>query len=224
VIGLANMPAPGAALFVLAIIVASGAAIGTQVGAAIMFVVGVFVVVEITLVSYLATPAKTEVVLRPLHDWALAHRRQVFGSPVSSVWSLNGGQRHGQHLSRWPAPSRASTPPGRQVRARRRSGSAASAPRAARIRCRAPSDRCHQRRLPVRQTSGKRRLKLEANRKITNAFRVGFFGSAKAPMTGITLVAVPRFGQMPRRVHDHAFLAPASRPRRDAISDSPGHY
>jgi Sap, sulfolipid-1-addressing protein len=45
-------PAPDVALFVLAIIVASGAAIGTQVSAAIAFVVGVLAVVEITLVSY----------------------------------------------------------------------------------------------------------------------------------------------------------------------------
>ena len=58
-------------------IVASGAAIGTQVIAAIAFVIGMFAVIEITLVSYLAAPAKTQAVLRPLHDWALAHRRQV---------------------------------------------------------------------------------------------------------------------------------------------------
>ena len=45
-------PAPDVALFVLAIIVASGAAIGTQVSAAIAFVVGVLAVVEITLVSH----------------------------------------------------------------------------------------------------------------------------------------------------------------------------
>jgi len=68
---------PDAGLFLLAIIVASGAAIGTQVSAAIAFVVGVLAVVEITLVSYLAAPAKTQAVLRLLHDWALAHRRQV---------------------------------------------------------------------------------------------------------------------------------------------------
>ncbi|MGA9358652.1 MAG: GAP family protein [Mycobacterium sp.] len=68
---------PDAILFVLAIIMASGAAIGTQVIAAIVFVVGVLVVVEITLVSYLAAPAKTQAVLRPLHEWALTHRPQV---------------------------------------------------------------------------------------------------------------------------------------------------
>ncbi|ORW10802.1 GAP family protein [Mycobacterium kyorinense] len=69
--------APELLIFVLTIIVASGAAIGTQVAAAIAFVVGVLAVAELALVSYLITPAKTEAVLRRLHDWALAHRQHV---------------------------------------------------------------------------------------------------------------------------------------------------
>jgi hypothetical protein len=77
VIGFVNMPAPDVLLFVLAIIVTSGASIGTQVSAAIAFVVGILAVVEITLVSYLAAPAQTQAVLRLLHDWVLAHRRQI---------------------------------------------------------------------------------------------------------------------------------------------------
>ncbi len=77
VLGLGTTPPPLLVVFVDTTIVASGAAIGTQVSAAIAFVVGMYAVVEITLVSYLATPAKTLVVLRPLHDWALAHRRQI---------------------------------------------------------------------------------------------------------------------------------------------------
>lgn len=70
---------PGAdqMLYVLAIIVASGAAIGTQVSAAIAFIAGVLAVVEITLVGYLVTPAKTQAVLRLLHGWARAHRRKI---------------------------------------------------------------------------------------------------------------------------------------------------
>jgi len=58
------------------IIVASGA-IGTQVGAVITLIVGMLAVVEIVLVSYLATPAKTQAVLRLLHNWVSAHRPQV---------------------------------------------------------------------------------------------------------------------------------------------------
>jgi hypothetical protein len=76
-IGIGNMPAPDVVLFVLAIIVASGAGIGTQVSAAIAFVVGMFAVVEISLVSYLASPAKTLAVLRLLHDRVRTHRRNV---------------------------------------------------------------------------------------------------------------------------------------------------
>ena len=68
---------PDVVLVVLAIIVTSGAAIGTQISAAIAFVVGTLAIVEIILVSYLATPAKTQAVLRQLHDWALAHRRKI---------------------------------------------------------------------------------------------------------------------------------------------------
>ena len=77
VIGMGFLPAPPLVLLADTTIVASGAAIGTQVSAAIAFVVGMFAVFEITLVSYLAAPAQTLAVLRPLHDWALAHRRQV---------------------------------------------------------------------------------------------------------------------------------------------------
>src|SRR5262249_20068547 len=76
-IGLGSVPTPESVLCVLAIIVSSGAAIGTQVSAAIAFVVGMLAVVEVMLVCYLATPAKTHAAVRRLHDWVLAHRRQV---------------------------------------------------------------------------------------------------------------------------------------------------
>lgn len=76
-IGLGSGPSPDGVLYVLAIIVPSGAAFGTQVSAAIAFVFGMLVIVEIMLVCYLATPAKTHAVVQRLHDWVLAHRRQV---------------------------------------------------------------------------------------------------------------------------------------------------
>jgi hypothetical protein len=79
------LPGPPLVLLVDTTIVASGAAIGTQVSAAIAFVVGMLAVFEITLVSYLAAPAKTQAVLRPLHDWALAHRRQVLAAIFAVV-------------------------------------------------------------------------------------------------------------------------------------------
>ncbi|OBG17980.1 gap protein [Mycolicibacterium celeriflavum] len=77
VFGLLGLPPPLLVLFVGATIVGSGAGIGTQVFAVIVFVVAVFSVVEIALLSYLVAPAKTQAILQPLHDWALAHRRHV---------------------------------------------------------------------------------------------------------------------------------------------------
>ena len=77
VIGLGSGPPPDGVLYVLAIIVPSGAAFGAQVSAAIAFVAGMLAVVEIVLASFLATPAKSQAVARLLHDWALAHRQQV---------------------------------------------------------------------------------------------------------------------------------------------------
>ena len=68
---------------------ASGAPIATQVIAAIAFVVTWFAFIEITLVSYLLTPTKTHAVLRPLHDWALAHRRWV----LVAIFAVVAGSR-----------------------------------------------------------------------------------------------------------------------------------
>jgi hypothetical protein len=77
VIGLLSGPGAEEILFVLAIILASGAAIGTQVSAALASVVVMLAVVEIFLIGYLAKPAKTQALLRRLHDWARIHRRNV---------------------------------------------------------------------------------------------------------------------------------------------------
>jgi Sap, sulfolipid-1-addressing protein len=85
VIGMSFLPGPPLVLFVDTTIVASGAAIGTQIIAAMAFVVAMLAVFEITLMSYLAAPAKTLAVLRPLHDWALAHRLQVLVGILAMV-------------------------------------------------------------------------------------------------------------------------------------------
>lgn len=77
VIGIGMGPAGEEILILLAIIVASGAATSTQVSAAIVFVVGMLAIVEIMLISCLATPAKTQAALRLLHDWARTHRRKI---------------------------------------------------------------------------------------------------------------------------------------------------
>jgi hypothetical protein len=70
-------PETDALLLLLAIIVTSGAAIGTQVSVAVAFALGLLSVVEMILVSYLITPAKTQAIVQRLHDWARAHRRKI---------------------------------------------------------------------------------------------------------------------------------------------------
>jgi hypothetical protein len=81
----------------LAIIVPSGTTIGTQVSAAIAFVVGMLVIVETMLVCYLLTPAKTHALVQLLHDWVLAHRQQVVIAvcTVAGVSLVAQGMRNG---------------------------------------------------------------------------------------------------------------------------------
>jgi Sap, sulfolipid-1-addressing protein len=83
--GLLSGPPPLTVLLVLTTIMASGAAIGTQVSIAIAWIVGMFAIVEIILVSYLAAPTKTETALRLLHDWVLTHRRQAWIAMIAVV-------------------------------------------------------------------------------------------------------------------------------------------
>lgn len=59
-------------------ILASGATARTQVGAALLFTLVTFVIVEVPLVSCLVSPTKTHRVVMRLHDWLHAHRRLVF--------------------------------------------------------------------------------------------------------------------------------------------------
>jgi hypothetical protein len=78
VAGLGQSTNPVEYLFALTAIVASGAAIGAQISAAVMFTVVVLAVVEIPLVSFLASPAKTQAFLAYLQDRVRARRRQIF--------------------------------------------------------------------------------------------------------------------------------------------------
>ena len=65
-------------LAVLAVIVASGAAAATQVGALLPFNVVAFGFVEIPLISYLVAPERTRATLSALHDWLRARRRRAW--------------------------------------------------------------------------------------------------------------------------------------------------
>lgn len=76
VIGLISVPVEGV-LFIVAIIVASGASITAQFSASIAFIALMYAVVEVILVGYVATPARTQSLLRVLHDWVRTYHRQI---------------------------------------------------------------------------------------------------------------------------------------------------
>lgn len=75
--GIASATPPVEYLLALTAILASKAAIGTQLSAAVMYSVVVFAVIEIPLVSYLATPTRTQAVMLQLHNWVRARRRWI---------------------------------------------------------------------------------------------------------------------------------------------------
>ncbi|MBY0440529.1 MAG: GAP family protein [Mycobacteriaceae bacterium] len=77
VVGIYSGPPPFELLFLVTAIVASGAAIGTQITAAVVFTIGMLAIVEIILLSYLAIPTRTEAVMQRLHCWVRDHRRPV---------------------------------------------------------------------------------------------------------------------------------------------------
>jgi Sap, sulfolipid-1-addressing protein len=84
-IGVWAAPNPSFVVFGLASILASGAAIGMQIGAAIVFVAETLAVVEIVLVGNLVAPTKTEALLRLLRDWTRAGRRQILVAMLTFV-------------------------------------------------------------------------------------------------------------------------------------------
>lgn len=91
--GLGQATPPVQYLVALTAILASGAALGTQLSAAVAFTVVVLVLVEIPLVSYLVTPAKTEAIMQRVHNWMRAHSRRIFvvGTAVLGVIMMAKG-------------------------------------------------------------------------------------------------------------------------------------
>jgi Sap, sulfolipid-1-addressing protein len=74
-------------LAVLAVILASGAAPATQVGALLTFNVVAFTLVEIPLVAYLAAPDKTRALMAALRNWIRSHRRRNVAVVLAAVGS-----------------------------------------------------------------------------------------------------------------------------------------
>jgi hypothetical protein len=77
VTGLALATPPVEYLAAMIAILASGAPPGEQFGAALMFTLIAFTVVEVPLVGYLAAPAKTLAVVQRLNDWINEWRHTI---------------------------------------------------------------------------------------------------------------------------------------------------
>jgi Sap, sulfolipid-1-addressing protein len=65
-------------LVVIVAILGSGAAMGIQFGAALIFIVVALAAIEIPLLSCLATPARSQALMLQLHDWVRARSRPIF--------------------------------------------------------------------------------------------------------------------------------------------------
>jgi hypothetical protein len=75
-------------LAVLAVIVASGAAPSTQVGALLVFNVVAFALVELPLVAYLLAPDRTRALMVALNDWIRSRRRCGAAAVLVAVGSV----------------------------------------------------------------------------------------------------------------------------------------
>jgi hypothetical protein len=72
-------------LAALAVILASGGAPMTQVGALLMFNVVAFALVEVPLVAYLVAPDRTRALMAALHDWVRSRRRREVAALLAGV-------------------------------------------------------------------------------------------------------------------------------------------
>jgi hypothetical protein len=95
VIGFWAGPNPSLVTFSLTTILASGAAIGTQIGAAVAFIVVSLAVVEIVLICNLVAPTKTQAALRRLHDWVRGYRQKILVAILTLVGIAFVGQGTG---------------------------------------------------------------------------------------------------------------------------------
>lgn len=77
VVGIGSATPPVEYLLVLTAILASGAAIGTQLGAAVVYSLIIFSVIEIPLISYLVMPTRTKAAMLQLHNWVKTRRQRV---------------------------------------------------------------------------------------------------------------------------------------------------
>jgi hypothetical protein len=88
VAGLALATPPVEYLAVLITIMASRATVGAQLGAALMFTLVAFTVVEVPLIGYLTTPAKTLAVVRRLNEWIRGRQQLIPAALIGVVGAL----------------------------------------------------------------------------------------------------------------------------------------
>jgi Sap, sulfolipid-1-addressing protein len=83
-------------LAALTAILASGAALGTQVSAAAVYTVVGFAFAEIPLISQLASPGRTLAVMSQVHAWAKARSRAVVGVVIAvlGICLMTTGMAH----------------------------------------------------------------------------------------------------------------------------------
>lgn len=91
--GLSQGPPPVEYLAAISVIRASGAAIGTQVGASVTFTVATLAVVEVLLVSFVLKPAQTQSILANARDCSQRYRRHItsVGAGVLGIVMVVGG-------------------------------------------------------------------------------------------------------------------------------------
>ena len=85
VIGFWAGPNPSLVMFSLATILASGAVIGAQISAAVVFIVVSLAVVEIVLISNVLAPTRTQAALRLVHDWVGGYRTPILVAILTLV-------------------------------------------------------------------------------------------------------------------------------------------
>lgn len=81
-VGLGSATPPVETLVLLTVILASGAAVGTQLGAFIVYTVMVLAAIEIPLLCYLAKPDRTQAVMLQLQNWIQVHRGRITQSAL----------------------------------------------------------------------------------------------------------------------------------------------
>lgn len=91
--GMGCVPSLTMVLLVDTLIVGSGAPLGMQIVVAVVFVLTMFIVLELALVSNWIAPERTQAVLRPLQTWSAAHINQILITLLSlvGVWNVVAG-------------------------------------------------------------------------------------------------------------------------------------